>query len=203
MDRILIIYPAFAMILLAYFSYIIMILIGKKYVTKKEIKYGQFKLYTGVFPDKYEQSRQHLKNQFELPVIFYLLVALLYSSNNLQYIDIILAWLFVISRYIHSFIRFKNNYLPYRATIFTLGYVILLAGWINFVFINNSTNQEKNIDISIEKIIENDQEVISIIANGSGFVTKEDIDKELEKLYKEKNIDISSDNIKLEIKINK
>ena len=137
MDRILIIYPAFAMILLAYFSYIIMTLIGKKYTTNKEIKYSQFKLYTGVFPDKYEQSRQHLKNQFELPIIFYLLVALLYSSNNLQYIDIILAWLFVISRYIHSFIRFKNNYLPYRGTVFALGYVILLAGWINFIISNS------------------------------------------------------------------
>ena len=189
------------MVLLAFFSYIIMFLIVKKYITKKEIKYGQFKLYRGEFPDDYEQSRQHLKNQFELPIIFYLLVALLYSLNNLQYIDIILAWLFVISRYIHSFIRFKNNYLPYRGTVFAFGLVILLAGWINFVFINDSINQDKNIDISIEKIIENDQEVISIIANGSGSVTKEDIDKELEKLYKEKNIDISSDNIKLEIQI--
>ena len=201
MDRILILYPVFAMVLLTFFSYIVMFLIVKKYITKKEIKYGQFKLYRGEFPDDYEQSRQHLKNQFELPIIFYLLVALLYSLNNLQYIDIILAWLFVISRYIHSFIRFKNNYLPYRGTVFSLGLVILLAGWINFVFINNPINQDKNIDISIEKIIENDQEVISIIANGSGSVTKEDIDKELEKLYKEKNIDISSDNIKLEIKI--
>ena len=137
MDRILIIYPAFAMILLTYFSYIIMILIGKKYIDKKEIKYRQFKLYTGVFPDEYEQSRQHLKNQFELPVIFYLLVALLYSLNNLQYIDIIFAWLFVFSRYIHSFIRFKNNYIPYRATVFTLGFVILLTAWINFIISNS------------------------------------------------------------------
>ena len=201
MDRILILYPVFVMVLLTFISYIVMFLIVKKYITKKEIKYGQFKLYRGEFPDDYEQSRQHLKNQFELPIIFYLLVALLYSSNNLQNIDIILAWLFVISRYIHSFIRFKNNYLPYRGTVFTFGLVILLAGWINFIFINNPTNQEKNIDISIEKIIENDQEVISIIANGSGSVTKEDIDKELEKLYKEKNIDISSDNVKIEIKI--
>ena len=110
MDRILILYPVFTMVLLTFLSYIVMFLIVKKYITKKEIKYGQFKLYRGEFPDDYEQSRQHLKNQFELPIIFYLLVALLYSLNNLQYIDIILAWLFVISRYIHSFIRFKNNY---------------------------------------------------------------------------------------------
>ena len=115
-----------------------MFLIVKKNITKKEIKYGQFKLYRGEFPDDYEQSRQHLKNQFELPIIFYLLVALLYSLNNLQYIDIILAWLFVISRYIHSFIRFKNNYLPYRGSVFSLGLVILLAGWINFIISNSS-----------------------------------------------------------------
>ena len=40
MDRMLIVYPAFAMILLTYFSYVIMILIGKKYTAKKEIKYN-------------------------------------------------------------------------------------------------------------------------------------------------------------------
>ena len=62
MDRILILYPVFAMILLTYFSYIIMILIGREYTAKKEIKYGQIKLYTGVLPDEFEQSRQHLKN---------------------------------------------------------------------------------------------------------------------------------------------
>jgi len=43
--------------------------------------------------------------------------------------------------------------------------------------------------------------VALLLKKGSGSVTKEDIDKELEKLYMEKNIDISSDNVKIEIKI--
>lgn len=58
MDRTLILYPAFAMILLAYFSYVKPVLLLKKYVENKVIKAGQIKLYSGEFPNDYVQSRQ-------------------------------------------------------------------------------------------------------------------------------------------------
>ena len=134
MDRTLILYPAFAIVLLALFSYTKSYLILKKYVKTKEIRFGQIKLYSGELPNEYVQSRQHLKNQFELPVIFYLLVSILFSLNNLQYVDIILAWLFVASRYIHSFIRFNSNYVPYRGIVFLLGMVFLTVGWLVILF---------------------------------------------------------------------
>ena len=135
MDRVLIVYPAFAMIVLTFFGYVKMRLILNKCLKERSISIKQIKLYTGELPDEFEQSRQHLKNQFELPIFFYLLVALLYASNNLQLLDVIFAWLFVASRYIHSYIRFSSNYLPHRAKIFVLGMMLLLIGWINFVFI--------------------------------------------------------------------
>ena len=61
---------------------------------------------------------------------------------------------------------------------------------------------DKDIKIKIEKIIDdNDKVIINIEATGSGSVTKEDIDAELEKLYADKDIDISSENVNIEIKI--
>ena len=68
-------------------------------------------------------------------------------------------------------------------------------------------NQDnKDIQITIEKHIdENGEEVINVSAIGKGSVSKKDIEKELEKVFAEKNIDASSGievNITLDDEIN-
>ena len=63
-------------------------------------------------------------------------------------------------------------------------------------------HDKKDIRISIEKNIDDTgEEIVNVVATGSGSVTKEDIEKELEKLYAEKNIDISSGNVNIEINV--
>ena len=60
--------------------------------------------------------------------------------------------------------------------------------------LGEKVNQDnKDIQITIEKIIdENGEEVINVSAIGKGSVTIKDIEKELEKVFAEKNIDASS-----------
>ena len=60
--------------------------------------------------------------------------------------------------------------------------------------LGEKANQDnKDIQINIEKNIdENGEEVINVSAIGRGSVTKKDIEKELEKVFAEKNIDASS-----------
>ena len=133
MNKMQIIYPAFAMVLLTLFAYVKMRLILNKYISSREFKFNQIKIYSGNIPEELEQSRQHLKNLFELPVLFYLLTALLFSSNNIDQIDIILAWVFVVSRYMHSYIRFSTNHVPHRAIFFVFGLFILIVAWTKIV----------------------------------------------------------------------
>ena len=73
--------------------------------------------------------------------------------------------------------------------------------------LGEKANQDnKDIQIVIEKIIdENGEEVINVSAIGKGSVTKKDIEKELFKVFAEKNIDASSGfevNITLDDEIN-
>ena len=60
--------------------------------------------------------------------------------------------------------------------------------------LGEKANQDnKDIQITIEKNIdENGEEVINVSAIGKGSVTIKDIEKELEKVFAEKNIDASS-----------
>ena len=73
--------------------------------------------------------------------------------------------------------------------------------------LGEKANQDnKDIQITIEKNIdENGEEIINVSAIGKGSVTIKDIEKELEKVFAEKNIDASSGievNITLDEQIN-
>tara|TARA_B100001750_G_C15040651_1_gene366450 strand:+ start:103 stop:414 length:312 start_codon:yes stop_codon:yes gene_type:complete len=63
---------------------------------------------------------------------------------------------------------------------------------------------DKDIRISIEKNIdENGKEIINVIASGNGSVTQQDVHNELEKIYSTQGIDISTENVNIEMKITK
>ena len=70
----------------------------------------------------------------------------------------------------------------------------------DFQFGEKSNQDNKDIRISIEKNIdENDREILSVNATGRGSVTMKDIEDELKKLFAEKNIDISSGKVEVNI----
>ena len=135
MENELIVYPAVLQILLTLILYVKNYFDNINSIKNDNVKVRHFKLYDGNIPEYVEVSRQTLKNQFELPILFYFLITIILVFDILTFTNLIFAWLFVISRYIHSFIRLTSNYIPYRARVFILGLFILICGWIN-VLIN-------------------------------------------------------------------
>jgi len=66
----------------------------------------------------------------------------------------------------------------------------------------NENKMDKNIDVRIEKTVENGQDFTNVVVKGSGDVTKEDLDKELERLFNEHGINKNDSNINIEMEIN-
>ena len=138
MKSYLILYPAFLMIFLTFFIYLKNRLDAKKAYKSGDVEGKYFKTYNGNVPDYLETSRQTLKNQFELPIIFYFLIILLYINGTITIYELILSWTFSISRYLHCYIRLTSNYVPHRAKIFTSGYMILIILSIDvFIHLTN------------------------------------------------------------------
>ena len=133
MDRILIVYPVFAMVFLTFFALVKMRLVLNKHLKARNIKFSYFKLYKGEIPEEIDQVRDHYKNLFEMPILFYALLLFIYATDNLNKFDLIFAWLFVLFKYIHSYIRLTSNYVPYRAILFIISLCMLLCGWANFI----------------------------------------------------------------------
>ena len=133
MDNSLIVYPAFSMVCLTFILYIKNRLDVGRAIKEKKLELKYVKLYNIDPPDYVDLSRQTLKNQFESPILFYVLVCMLFVNDNLTNLDLVLSWIYAISRYLHAYIRLSRNYIPHRALVFTLGLVILLVSWISFL----------------------------------------------------------------------
>ena len=134
MEKTLILYPAISMMILTLFLYVKNYLDNRKATINKSIKFSYFKTYTGEVPDYVAVSRQTLKNQFELPIFFYFLISISLVFDKVSQLDLILAWIFVVFRYLHCYIRLSSNYVPYRAIVFQLGMLVLIAWWIIFLY---------------------------------------------------------------------
>ena len=62
--------------------------------------------------------------------------------------------------------------------------------------------KDKNINVSINRTIDNGEDLTNVIIKGGGNVTREELDAELERLLQEHGIDKNNSNINIEMEIN-
>ncbi len=102
-------------------------------VKAKAVRVNFFAVYNEEAPIELLQARDHYKNLFELPVLFYLLVMILYVNQDVTIFDLFLSWTFVVMRFFHSYIRATSNWVPKRSKVFIIGFIVLLIHWIYFI----------------------------------------------------------------------
>lgn len=104
---------------------------------KTSIKY--FKSYNTNEVDPYVLIvGRHLENQYELPMIFFILNILTMILGFTDFIFIVLAWAFIASRFLHSYVHLTSNRIQIRMQFFTIGLVALIIHLIalGFRFLN-------------------------------------------------------------------
>ncbi|MER8443082.1 MAPEG family protein [Mesorhizobium sp. M1066] len=131
MNQTTIFWPVLAHVLLIYIVYCV--LGRRRYgaVRSGEAKPGQFKV-RSTEPASSVTVAANLTNQFELPVLFYVLCLTLHLTNGVNYLTLALMWIFVASRYFHAWVHLTSNNLLLRSRSFFVSAVILLMGWIWF-----------------------------------------------------------------------
>lgn len=77
-------------------------------------------------------AARSLVNQFELPVLFFLVCILLYVTAGVSHAVLAVAWLFVLSRLAHAYVHVTSNRLKIRQRLFVTGFVFNFALWVLF-----------------------------------------------------------------------
>jgi hypothetical protein len=72
-------------------------------------------------------------NQFELPVLFYLLTVLSIITRHADLFFVLMAWVFVMLRLIHAVVHVTSNNVRIRGPLFIAGAIVLTIMWVVFM----------------------------------------------------------------------
>lgn len=91
-------------------------------------------LHDDAWPDSVIQINNCVRNQFETPVLFYILLVSLWLTDGINLYAHIFAWAFVLSRFVHASIHLRSNYVPVRRKVFIFGGLNIIALMVLLVF---------------------------------------------------------------------
>ena len=84
------------------------------------------------WPVRATQIGNCFKNQFELPVLFYILIAIALPIRHADLVIVMLSWVFVITRFVHAGIFVTSNDLNRRSLAWFASVLVLFAMWLYF-----------------------------------------------------------------------
>ena len=127
MNNDLIFLPVLAHVVLIFMLYIYLGIVKSRAVKEGTVDRKKAALDPKAWPESVVKVLNNLGNQFESPVIFYIISIIYYLTNNVDCLLISVMSLYVLTRYMHTYIHVTSNFVPYRFKLFLVGVLILLA----------------------------------------------------------------------------
>jgi hypothetical protein len=84
------------------------------------------------WPARATQIGNCFSNQFEMPLLFYVLIALALPLRHADLVIVMLSWVFVVTRFAHAGIFVTSNDLRQRSLVWFVGVLVLFAMWLYF-----------------------------------------------------------------------
>jgi hypothetical protein len=131
-NQIDILYPVFVQVLLVLLVAGAMAVARARHIASIDRGRGNPELSRGktVWPEDAAKRAANYINQFELPVLFYAVVAFALIAKAADLAMIVLAWLFVLSRIVHAAIHIGPNKVRWRTPAFAVGFLVIAIMWV-------------------------------------------------------------------------
>ncbi len=122
--------PVLAQVGLTIVVYIALAVAKARAIKAGPVDRARAALHDDAWPESVLRINNNIRNQFEVPVLFYVVCFVLVAVNATGALVQVLAWLFVASRAAHAWIHTRSNYVPARRRFFMAGVVILVILWV-------------------------------------------------------------------------
>ena len=119
--------PVIVQVFLTLFVYLRLMQVKKRAAAEGRVDRIRVALRDDAWPDYVIQVNNNIRNQFELPVLFYLLATVLWLLDAVHCVAIAAATVFVVSRIVHAGVHLSINALPPRRHLFTVGWVAVFV----------------------------------------------------------------------------
>jgi hypothetical protein len=127
------VYPVLAQVFL---TFVLMVWTGRlrtAAVRSRRVRLSAIALSGDAWPDDVKKISNNMHNQFETPVLFYVLCGVATYLAVTGMLMTALAWLYVITRVIHTAIHVTTNRVQHRFAVFVVGFLVLVAMWVVIV----------------------------------------------------------------------
>ena len=124
--------PVFAQVALTFALLLWMAFARTGSVRRGETKIRDIALGQLAWPEQATKVSNCFNSQFQLPLLFYVLVILAWITRQADLLFVVMAWTFVILRLAHAYIHTTSNHVPTRFNVFAVGTIVLLVMWIIF-----------------------------------------------------------------------
>ncbi len=84
------------------------------------------------WPERATAVANCFSNQFEVPVLFYMLIALALLLRHADLVIVMLSWVFVVTRFAHAGIFVTSNDVRTRSLGWFAGVLVVFAMWVYF-----------------------------------------------------------------------
>ncbi|MGQ9425600.1 MAPEG family protein [Gilvimarinus sp. F26214L] len=103
-------------------------------VKQGSVQMDRIALHDDAWPNEVIKINNNIRNQFQVPVLFYVLVVVAWLTGSVNLIVHVLAWLFVLARMVHAFIHVGSNYVPLRRQVFTAGFLVIVILTVYLIY---------------------------------------------------------------------
>jgi hypothetical protein len=124
--------PVFVMVGLTFALLLGMVFARRSALVSRETKIRDIALGEPNWPVRTTQIGNCYRNQFEAPVLFYVLIALALPLRHADLVIVLLSWVFVVTRFVHAGVFVTSNDLKRRSLAWFSGVLVLFAMWIYF-----------------------------------------------------------------------
>lgn len=124
--------PVFVQVALTFFLLFWMGRARLGHLRSGEVEVKDIGLGERAWPRRTQQIVNAFQNQFELPVLFYMLVTLALITRKADLVLVAMSWIFVATRLAHAYIYTTSNVIERRFAAFLIGALVLLIMWIIF-----------------------------------------------------------------------
>lgn len=133
MSTAMILAPLFAQVLLTFAVMIGMMVTRTGALQRGTTRYQDIAMREPKWPYRAALFGNSFSNQFELPVLFYVLTILAMMTKHADFLFVVLAWIFVLFRVLQAYVHVTSNNVPFRGGFYGVAAIVLLIMWLIFI----------------------------------------------------------------------
>lgn len=133
MSTAMILAPLFVQVLLTFAVMTGMMVFRTSALQHGTTRYQDIAMREPNWPHRAALFANSFNNQFELPVLFYVLTILAMATKHADFLFVVLAWIFVLFRALQAFIHVTSNNVQFRGGFYFIAAIVLVIMWLIFI----------------------------------------------------------------------